>query len=289
MVESYKMKHILGILILDRPKTVDLCLTHLLQMDNRDQFTIILIDNHSNEATQEILKKYEKDVDQIIHNEWNVGYCFGVNQWMSKRESGQHCIQIDSDCLMKSMNWWDMASTILIDDDIGMIAARRPTAWIDRPDKREGYKSLTFEKRRGLWLEVPRDNFLIAPILIYKGELLDRMGFENEASGFGDLESPYRVKALGYTSVYIPDIFLYQLENDYEGDSSHLRSAHLRMLQKRAVLNQRCIEEYRQGRNIYRGTRFLPETIINLEYKELSEENWNLFKEWDKERISNAT
>ena len=274
------MKNLLGILILDRPKTLALCLSNLLQMDDRHKFTIILVDNGSNEETKEVIKKYEKEIDCVITNAWNVGYCFGVNQWLAKRESGQHCVQIDSDCLMKSKDWWQIASKILEDEDIGMIAARRPSAWIDRPDKQDGYKNLYFEKRHDHWLEIPKDNFLIAPILIYKGELLDRMGFENEMTQWGDLESPYRVKALGYKSVYIPDIFLYQLENNWEYDTANLRKAHLAMLNKRQKDHNICIQEYLRGQKIYKGTRWLPETTIDKEYEFQSDINWNFFKDW---------
>lgn len=279
------MKSLLGILVLDRPKTVDLCLSHLLTTDSRDEFTIILIDNNSNEATKEVLKKYEKDVDEIIHNEWNLGYCFGVNQWISKRKPKQHCVQIDSDMFLHSKNWWEKVKTILADRDIGMIAARRPTAWIDRPDKREGYKNLTFEKRHGLWLEVPKDNFLIAPMLVYKGSLLDIIGFENEASGWGDLDSPYRVKALGLRSVYVPDIFLYQAENDsdFEVYDHPQRGAHMALLQKTGNIHQYYINKYINKEHLYCGTRWLLGTMVDEEYKRLSEENWLFHKNWRKE------
>lgn len=274
------MKNLLGILVLDRPKTTELCLSHLLATQDRKQFDIILIDNHSNEATQEVLKKYEPEVEEVIHNDWNVGYCFGVNQWLAKRDVGQHCVQIDSDLIMVSPDWWGIAKRILDDPDIGMVAGRRPTAWIDRPEKREGYKNLDFELRHGLWLEVPKNNFLIAPILIYKGELLDSMGFENEASGYGDLESPFRVRALGYKSVYIPDMLLYQLSNDWEVYDHPQRGAHMALLQRNAGINQYYIQQYTQGKKLYCGTRWLSETMTDAEYIRQSNENFEFHKNW---------
>ena len=277
------MKILIGILVLDRPKTLAWCLYHLTNAPSREQFHIVLIDNHSNDETQEVLRKYEKDVDQIIHNDWNVGYCFGDNQWRALREPGQHCVHIDQDAVIYSPDWWEIVEPILNDLDIGMIALRRPTAWIDRPDKIEGYKQLRFEKRHDRWLEVPNNNFLIAPILIYKGEMLDMMGFENEATGYGDLESPYRLTALGYKGVYIPDVFVRQVPHDFEVYAHPQLGAHKDLLARRSKLNDKYINMYQHRQHIYCGTRWLPETIIDEEYKFYSDQNWEFFKNWGKD------
>lgn len=276
------MKNLLGILVLDRPKTVDLCLQNLLRMDAREDFDIILVDNGSNDETKETLRRYEKDVDLIIWNNWNTGYCFGVNAWMAKREVGQHCVQIDSDLIMHSTDWWYMVERVLSDDSIGMVAARRPTAWIDRQDKRNFYRYLTFEKINDIWCEIPINNILIAPMLVYKGSLSDAIGYENEATGWGDLESYYRVKAMGLKSVYIPDIFLYQMENNSEVYEHPQRGSHMALLDKNYSMNQWYIGHYQKGEKLYCGTRFLPETMIDPEYKRMSDENWNFNKNWRK-------
>jgi len=275
------MKSLLGILVLDRPIAFEKCIKQLLKSNEREDWTIVVVDNGSNEQTKEVIKKYEDDVDMVIHHDWNIGYCFGVNSWLSMREEEQTCIQIDQDLIMHSMDWWEITKTILQDPDIGMVAARRPSAWIDRPDKREGYKNLTFEERHGYWLEIPRDNCLIAPILIYKGNLLDQIGYENEASGWGDMESYYRVRALGLKSVYIPDIFLYQLANDTEVNHPQ-RGAHNALLQKTTLIHQKMVQQYLQGKSLFCGTRFLPLTMMNGEYKQHSDENWNFHRDWRK-------
>jgi glycosyltransferase involved in cell wall biosynthesis len=283
------MKSLLGILVLNRPKAFEQCITHLRTMDERDDVEIIVVDNGSNDETKEMIYKYQGDIDLIMHNPWNYGYCFGVNSWMALRKPEQHCIQIDQDLIMHSQNWWTLSKLILADADIGMVSARRPTAWIERQEKRDFYPCLKFEQRHGLWLEIPPNNLLIAPILMYKGSLLDEMGFENEMTNYGDLESYLRVWALGFKSVYIPDIFLYQLENNAEGDSAPLRSAHVTILKDRQALHQECVKDYLIGKNIYRGTRFRPETIVDPAYKRLSDENFEFFKNWKHRSTNHAT
>lgn len=274
------MKSLVGILVLDRPKTFTRCITQLLKMDSEDRkdLTIVVVDNGSNDETKETIKKFEKDVDLVMHHDWNLGYCFGVNSWMSKREPGQTCIQIDQDMIIYSTDWWSKAKIILADEDMGMIAARRPTAWIDRQDKRDFYTRLSFEKRHNIWLEVPEDNILIAPILIYKGSLMDKMGFENEATGYGDLESYYRVKAFGLKSVYIPDIFLYQMTTEDEPCNHPQKMAHYELLRRNAPLHRITISQYLQGKHLFCGTRFIPETMTNNDYRKYSDINFEFHK-----------
>ena len=274
------MKYLLGILVLDRPRAFEQCITHLLQMDRRNDVTMILVDNGSNDETKEMIERYEKEFDLIIHHEWNTGWCFGANSWMSLRDAGQTAIQVDQDMIMHSTDWLPLFERVMADEDIGALAARRPSAWIDRPDKQAGYKELAFEQRHGLWLEMSPHNFLNAPILMYKGELLDHIGFENEATGYGDMDTPYRVSAFGYKSAYIPDVFLYQLQNDWEGREHPQKGAHKALLQKNIALHRRYVTDYMQGKKLYCGTRFLPLTMLDKEYEQQSNETWEFHKNW---------
>jgi glycosyltransferase involved in cell wall biosynthesis len=254
-----------------------------LLSDARTEFTIVIVDNGSNEQTQEVIRKYEKDVDLIIRHDWNIGYCFGVNSWLVLREEEQTCVQVDQDMVMCSRDWWSMVKPILQDPDIGVLAARRPTSWIDRQEKWDFYTGaghMRFEKRHDHWLEMPHNNLLNAPLLIYKGLVLDQIGFENEATGWGDMESYYRVMALGMKTAYIPDIFLYQPDNSFEECDHPQRNAHRVLLGMRRDLNQQFIERYVQGRDIYCGTRFLPLTILDPEYKRYSDENFEFHRTW---------
>lgn len=276
------MKSLLGVLCLNRPKIFKVCIHLLLKSTQRNDLTIIIVDNGSNEETQEVIRSIEKDVDMIIRHEWNTGYAFGVNSWMSLRDEKQHCIQIDQDMLMCSPEWWELMQVILQDEDIGMLAARRPTAWIDRQEKWDAYTEsgfMKFERRHGLWLEIPANNCLIAPILIYKGTVLDQIGFENEATGWGDLESYHRIAALGLKSAYVPEIFLYQEQDTLESQHPN-RGAHEELLIKRKALNEKYTEHYGRKEKLYCGTRFLPLTMIDEEYKRYSDENWEFYENW---------
>ena len=275
------MKALLGILCLDRPKTTNECIVRLLGSDERDDLTIVVVDNGSNEETQEMLRHHEKEVDLIIRHEWNVGCAFGVNTWMSLREEGQTCIQVDLDMLMYSPDWWTISKIILQDEDVGVVAPRRSTAWIDRPDKRDFYRNhIRIEQRHDLWLEVPDNNLILTPMMIYKGNLLDTIGFENEATGYDDLDFSYRVRAMGLKSMYIPYIFLRQSLIPEEECHHPQRGAHRELMTRTAPLHQEMVNRYLQGKNLYCGTRFLPLTMTDSEYTRASNLNWEFHRSW---------
>jgi glycosyltransferase involved in cell wall biosynthesis len=283
------MKLLLGICVLDRPRTFEKCLKLLLDCERRNDISIVIVNNGSNEQTCEVIEKHIKDVDMIIHHSWNTGYCFGINSWMSKREKGQACAIVDEDMFMHSKDWLTRAEKILNDPSIGVVAGRRPSAWIDRQDKKDFFSyNVIGEKLNGIWVEVPAHNLLVGPILIYKGEVLDILGFENEATGYEDIDFAYRVKALGYKSVYIPDIFLYQLGNPDFEDAKGLDEvckhpqlrAHQDLMKIRASLHNTMVSNYMAKGNVFCGTRFLPETMLDPEYTKYSDQNWIFHKRW---------
>ncbi len=273
-------KVLVGLVAIDRPKTTKECLERLFHFTNRDSFELVIVDNGSNEETASILRGYEKECKAFFRYEFNSGCVFGINRWMSCRDKDQHCIDINADVHLYS-TWVDQMLSVISDDDIGVVAGRRPEFWIDRPEKLSMFKSPTVypEKRHGLWCEFVRNNLIIGPFWMMKADLINDIGFMNEANGYDDVDHGYRVQATGLKSCYVTDILFKQPQNEEQYHPQY--GSHKALLNKNGALYRKNLAQYAKGENLYCGTRFLSDTMKDEEYTKLSDENWEFLKRWE--------
>ncbi len=296
-------KIMLGIAVIDRPKTTEKCLQHILRSDIRDRLSIIVVDNNSNEETKEVLQKYEKDIDLIITNDFNVGCTFAVNQWLALREPGQYCMKVDADAYILTPDWLDimlhvfaqknpLLETGLEKHRLGFVMGRRPAFWTDSPQRRAfyvGQRVVCFHI--GLYaVEVIGSDGVIWPWVMFNPELLDTIGYMNEAANTDDVDFSCRAAAVSYLGCYIPDVVIFQnahepghpeFENQYHSQYDAYKKCWESGRKK--YWEDNYYIKYKLYQTIYCGTRFLLGSITDPEYQEMSNKNWEFMKNYKKE------
>ncbi len=276
------MKPILmGLVVINRPKTTEECIKRLLHFTDMSKVDLVIVDNGSDDETSSMLDKYIKWCSGFVRNEWNTGCAFGINKWMSYREPGQHCIDINADVHLYS-GWVEPMLDVLKDPTIGVVAGRRPTFWMDRSEKWDMYRSGVVVPRmiQEHWVEEVRNNLIIGPFWLMRGELIDKIGFQNELNGYDDIDHGYRVQAAGYRSVYLPEILMLQPQNEVQTHPQY--GSHKALLSKNRSLYLKSFMKYTKKEDLYCGTRFLPDTMDKCsdEYRQNSNDNWEFLRNW---------
>jgi GT2 family glycosyltransferase len=276
------MKPILvGLVVIDRPKTTEECLARLFDFTPADMFDLVIVDNGSNEETQKMLERYKRHCKNYFRYDFNSGCAFGINRWMSCREPGQHCIDINADVHLYS-EWTDQMLSVIGRDDIGVVAGHRPEFWIDRPEKYAMYKSGVVypEKVNGYWCEFVKNNLIIGPFWMMKSSLIDQIGYMSEFNCFDDIDHGYRVQATGLKSCYVVDVLMKQPQ--WEEQHHPQYGSHKALLERNRGLYSKSLADYMFKRNIYCGTTFEPETMerCSEEYRNASGDNWKFLRDW---------
>lgn len=272
------MKVLLGMLVIDRPKTTEKCIQHIINHTNLDDIIWVVIDNNSNQETKDILEKYSNYFAHIIHNDFNIGTAFGVNQYLQFRVPEQHALNVNVDAHILVDDWLPTMLSILELDPIGTVSGRRPTFWYDTPQRIEMMRNnLEWGIINNVFIEWPITNQIIFPFTFIKGSILDKIGYMNEATCMDDLDFVARVTALRKKNVYLPDIVILQPQDEEQ--------YHLEYKANREVINKRYpefvndVSLYSKGEALFRGTRFKPETMT-FEYQQKSDENWEWFRNY---------
>jgi GT2 family glycosyltransferase len=285
------MKILMGLVVINRLRTTEECIQRILQFTNRSKVDLIVVDNGSDDCTKSMLHDRRKDFDDLIFNDWNTGCCFGINKWMSFRERGQSCIDINADVHLYSEWIKPMLEVLESDATIGVIAGRRPTFWLDRVEKWSMYKSGVVVPRvvAGHWIEQVMNNLIIGPFWLMRGELIDQIGFQNESNGYDDIDHGYRVQATGYKSMYLPEILMLQPQDEIQTHPQY--GSHKALLNKNRNKYTKDIMKYTKKQDLYCGTRFLPETMTRStdEYAQGSDNNWEFLKGWPNEESRTNT
>jgi glycosyltransferase involved in cell wall biosynthesis len=268
----------LGICTINRPQTTAKTLESLFSCNDMERVEVVIVDNGSTQPTLNVLQKYD-DRAQIIYNQWNTGVAFGVNKWMSMWKPHQHCVQMDADCIMVSKDWIKIFLDIIMRKDMAVVAAHRNTAWIDQADKLDFFKKMIFaEELDGHWCEVPRNNLITTPLMMYKNTLIGHIGFQNEATGYDDIDYAFRVNCTGLKSAYATEVMLLQPRDEVQDHPQY--GSHKSLMSLRERVQSRFNEGYAQRAAVTLGTRFKPETIKDEYYRKMSEANWTFLKEW---------
>ena len=209
-------------------------------------FSLILIDDGSEELTQKYLKNFAKTCNnaQLIRNNSARGYTFAANQGL-KISSAPHVILLNSDTIV-TYEWIDrIVGCAESDDKIGLVGPLSNTAsWQSVPnieDQGDWAKNtlpseVTIEQMGRLIAKYssrtyPKIPFINGFCLLIKRNLIDNIGYfdeENFGRGYGE-ENDYCLRALkaGWTFAVADDVYIYHSQSrSYSNEKRKLLCEH---------------------------------------------------------------
>jgi GT2 family glycosyltransferase len=176
---------------------------------NTRKHRIIIVDNGSCEATQNLLNKAARI--EVIRLHENIGTAKAVNKAWQLRKAGEHCIKMDNDVVIHQSGWVDqMERAIKLDPAIGIVGLKRKDCW-EEPSRTDFYQS----KLQMLphvpgepWLVVERVNHVMGTCQMFSSELLDKIGYlyQPRLYGFDDALAAIRCQVAGFYSCFLPHI-----------------------------------------------------------------------------------
>lgn len=278
IMENTADKILVGTPVIDRPETTAMFFDFFLEHSDLSKFYWVVVDNNSNEETKEVLRRYRKYYQVLIENPFNTGVAFSINQCLTHRLPGQHYLNTNVDSWIMTHGWLDTMMHFVDKPWTGIVSGRRPALWTDPsdPERLEFYrKNVIIKEIDNFIVELPKDNSMVFPWCLIKGTVLDQLGFMDEDLNVDDVDFTKRVLALNLVNVYIPDVCILQYHTESQ---RHPEYRAYRELVAKAVP---IIMETKYGPPIrYRGTRFLPETITDDDYRAASERNYNFFEHY---------
>jgi GT2 family glycosyltransferase len=176
---------------------------------NTRKHRIVIVDNGSCEATQNLLTKAARI--EVIRLHENIGTAKAVNKAWQLRKAGEHCIKMDNDVVIHQSGWVDqMERAIAIDSTIGIIGLKRKDCW-EEPSRTDFYQS----KLQMLphvpgepWVVVEWVNHVMGTCQMFNSSLLDKIGYlyQPRLYGFDDALAAVRCQQAGYYSCFLPHI-----------------------------------------------------------------------------------
>lgn len=105
--DRFEYKASVIIPVKNRMKTIQDAVTSVFRQKTNFKFNLIVIDNHSNDGTGEILENIAGSDNRLIHhvpenNDLNIGGCW--NQGIHHEKCGMFAVQLDSDDVYKDKN-----------------------------------------------------------------------------------------------------------------------------------------------------------------------------------------
>ncbi|GAB4219065.1 MAG: hypothetical protein Fur009_3310 [Candidatus Microgenomates bacterium] len=196
-------------------------------------YEVIVVDNGSSDGSVDMLKKIEKkwkDLKLVI-SEKNLGFGKGNNLGL-KYATGKYILYLNSDAIVKDIDFNDLINLMNIYKDIGALTVKvvLPTGDID-PASHRGFPTLWrsftyFSGLEKLFYKIPFLNKIFGgyhlthlnleeiheieagtgAFLLVKKEILDKIGgFDEDYFAYGeDIEMAWQIKKLGYKILYYP-------------------------------------------------------------------------------------
>jgi GT2 family glycosyltransferase len=192
----------------------------LLKTVDRDKHRIVIVDNGSCQATQQLYHEYiDKSVDEgkanpttIMFMHENVGTAKAINQAWKLRQPGQHCIKMDNDILIHSSGWVEeMEQAIEADPNIGQVGLKRKDCWEWPGHPGDDWRS-TLHMLPHIpghpWRIVEKVKHVIGSCVMHSSALLDKVGYLYQPSlyGYDDVIMSHRTHLAGFYSCFLPHI-----------------------------------------------------------------------------------
>lgn len=175
---------------------------------------IIVIDNNSCQETKETLRYFSeiRPIIEVITIPENVGTARAINKAWKLRVPGQHCIKMDNDVVINSINWVEaMEEAIERDPKIGIVGLKRKDC-AERPDSNnEWYKSALYflaHEPGQSWIPFEEVQHVMGTCQMYSSKYLDVSGYLYQPGiyGFDDSLSSLRARVAGFKVGFLPHI-----------------------------------------------------------------------------------
>ncbi len=182
------------------------CLGHILK-NTKYPYRMILVDNASDDETKDYLCNFaaeHKDKTLLIRNEENLGYIKAINQGL-KASSAEYVCMMNNDTL-PSPGWLErMVDFAVTHPDVGLI---NPQCQGHSGDTVDSHAEM-LARNKGEYMEM---NQCQGFCMLVKRELIDKVGFLDEAFGVGgydDTDYSIRAHKAGYRCVSIRDAYVF--------------------------------------------------------------------------------
>ncbi len=244
------------------------CLEHILK-NTSYPYRLILIDNASDGQTRDYLRDFasdNKDKTTLIRNEENLGYIKAVNQGLKISDS-QYVCMMNNDTL-PAPGWLErMVEFAEAHPDVGLI---NPQCG-GHSDGSVDAHAAALEQYKGEYMEM---NQCQGFCMLVKRELIDKIGFLDEAFGIGgydDTDYSMRAHKAGYRSVSIRDSYVYhRIHASFDKAGNR----------EEWVKRNRKIYYDKWGRHLRIGAVFSPDRLDSISMSPLVEYVYGLAREW---------
>ena len=184
---------------------------------------VIIVDNGSNDGSQEFIRNYREKVDfpiVLIENSQNLGFAEAVNQGISKARY-DYIFSLNNDTVVEKSAILELLNLLNTDGRIFSVSSKM--VQFNNPelidDAGDDYTLLAYTKKRGNnqnlnnFIEVSEIFSSCAGAALYRKDLLEELdGFDSEFFAYmEDVDLGYRARINGYKNLFCPNAVVYHI------------------------------------------------------------------------------
>lgn len=184
---------------------------------------VIIVDNGSNDGSQEFIRNYREKVDfpiVLIENSQNLGFAEAVNQGISKARY-DYIFSLNNDTVVEKSAILELLNLLNTDGRIFSVSSKM--VQFNNPelidDAGNYYTLLAYTKKRGNnqnlnnFIEVSEIFSSCAGAALYRKDLLEELdGFDSEFFAYmEDVDLGYRARINGYKNLFCPNAIVYHI------------------------------------------------------------------------------
>ena len=184
---------------------------------------VIIVDNGSNDGSQEFIRNYREKVDfpiVLIENSQNLGFAEAVNQGISKARY-DYVFSLNNDTVVEKSAILELLNLLNTDGRIFSVSSKM--VQFNNPelidDAGDDYTLLAYTKKRGNnqnlnnFIEVSEIFSSCAGAALYRKDLLEELdGFDSEFFAYmEDVDLGYRARINGYKNLFCPNAIVYHI------------------------------------------------------------------------------
>ena len=184
---------------------------------------VIIVDNGSNDGSQEFIRNYREKVDfpiVLIENSQNLGFAEAVNQGISKARY-DYIFSLNNDTVVEKSAILELLNLLNTDGRIFSVSSKM--VQFNNPelidDAGDDYTLLAYTKKRGnnqnlnKFIEVSEIFSSCAGAALYRKDLLEELGgFDSEFFAYmEDDDLGYRARINGYKNLFCPNAIVYHI------------------------------------------------------------------------------
>ena len=184
---------------------------------------VIIVDNGSNDGSQEFIRNYREKVDfpiVLIENSQNLGFAEAVNQGISKARY-DYIFSLNNDTVVEKSAILELLNLLNTDGRIFSVSSKM--VQFNNPelidDAGDDYTLLAYTKKRGNnqnlnnFIEVSEIFSSCAGAALYRKDLLEELdGFDSEFFAYmEDVDLGYRARINGYKNMFCPNAVVYHI------------------------------------------------------------------------------